>query len=785
MLFMLKKVLLLCLFCFTAESASYLAIVKKHCYECHGATDPDAALDLSIFESQESFFIHFDTLRDFHEAVQSGDMPPEEDSKMTPEERKVIVDHLGSVIEKIETTASNKTGPSIIRRLTNYEYDNTVKYVTGLDLNLAKNFPSDGGGGEGFGNDSAILSVSSLHFERYLEAAEKISNFSRFDMKNGFTFSSSAYTPKTSKQLIDSIDQEIASLFSQLYPKNFTIKQYLPKLMIAINEYNLKRKNHALIPTIANKQGLNELILLKGIKYFSTSSGKGIIEKDAIQPWFSLSKEKYNPIKAAQYARKFTQDYEAALKKVDNVPAIKKKSYLDFQNNIKAIFSFSEAELLRLVKKDKLTTYLELKKTQDLMQNGLRSKYLKEIAAPLMSHVRNFLSKAHRKPPSEKEVIKMTKGFIDTTEKFGMDVAAQMLVIRTFAHMKFIYRHENKVGKPSKISDYELANRLSYFLWGNPPDKVLLELASENKLSDPKILKSQVKRMLKNRQSSSLAKYFAAQWLHFGEILEIPGPDQKKFPEFDEGLAMDMWRESALCFEYIVKNDRSVLEVIDADYTFVNNRLSKIYGLNRGSRKFSKVTLKNKIRGGITGHASVLTLTSGALRTSPIFRGNWVLSSLLGTPTPPAPANVDPLPDEEVVSQSLTLKQQLASHRDLPQCKGCHQKIDPLGFPLENFDPIGRWRDKYEKAPIDAIGETLDGKKIDGPLGLKKYIMRNKDVFLKNMSRKLLSYALGRSIEYYDFYVINQMTKKLKENDYRFSSMVWEIVNSYQFQHKN
>ena len=366
-----------------------------------------------------------------------------------------------------------------------------------------------------------------------------------------------------------------------------------------------------------------------------------------------------------------------------------------------------------------------------------------------------------------------------------MDTAAQILVIRAFAHMKFIYRHEDKAGKPTKVNDYELANRLSYFLWGNAPDEELLNLASKNQLSNPKILERQVKRMLKNRQSSSLAKYFAGQWLHFGEILHVQGPDRKKFPEFSEELAKDMWRESALCFEYIVKNDRSVLEVIDADYTFVNSSLRKIYGLGKGSRKFTRVTLKDKIRGGITGHASVLTLTSGALRTSPIFRGNWVLSSLLGTPTPPAPANVDPLPDEEIVSDNLTLKKQLASHRNLPQCKGCHMKIDPLGFPLENFDPIGRWRDKYENAEIDAVGETVEGKKIDGPLGLKKYLLRNKDVFLKNMSRKLLSYALGRSIEYYDFYLINEMTRELKENDYKFSSMVMKIVNSYQFQHKN
>ena len=781
---MYKIVVCFCFFCFSAD-ANYLEIVKKHCYECHSGEKLEAALDLSIFESQKAFYIHFDTLVDFYEQVKSGDMPPEDESKMSDGERTIVVDHLGKIIHKLETTAANITGSTKIRRLTNYEYDNTVEAVTGLDLNLARNFPADGGGGEGFGNDSAILGVSPLQFERYMDAAEQISNFSRFDMKKGFIFSSSVYTPKTRSEIVNEIDREVSSLFVDLYPKNFSIKRYLPKLMIAVNEFNLNRSNKNKLPEIAAKVGLNYLILLKGIKYFSTTSGKGIIERDAIRPWFGLSREKFDVKKASEYAKAFTENYEDALAQIDKVATIKRRSYLDFKNNIKAIFTFSDQELFRLVKKEKLARYQELKKTQEFLRNGMRSKYLKEVAVPLMTHVRTLLTKAHRKPPSDNAVKEMTKDMIEATAKFGLDVAAQMFVIRTFAHMKFIYRHEEKVGRPTKITDYELANRLSYFIWGGPPDEELMKLASEKQLSDPKVLKRQVKKMLKKRQSSSLAKYFAAQWLHFGEILEVQGPNREKFPEFDEDLAKDMWKESALCFEYIVKSDRSVLEIIDADYTFANNRLSKIYGLDKGSRKFSKVSLKDSVRGGITGHASVLTLTSGSLRTSPIYRGNWVLSSLLGTPTPPAPANVEPLPDEEVVSKNLTLKKQLESHRNLRQCKGCHQKIDPLGFPLENFAPIGRWRDKYEKAPIDAVGETLTEKTIDGPLGLKKYLLRNKEVFLKNMSRKLLSYALGRSIEYYDFYVINEMTRELKENNYQFSSMVWKVVNSYQFQHKN
>ena len=775
----------LCLLVVGADAANFFEITKKHCFECHNPKKNKGDVDLTVFNSTESFFVHYDTLKDFYEQVKSGDMPPEEESKLTAEERKVLVDYLGSVIHKLENSASNKTGPTRIRRLTDYEYDNTVKTVTGLDLNLSVNFPADGGGGEGFSNDSAILGVSPLQFEKYLEAAERISTYSRFDLNKGFTFTNSQSAPETKKDSEERINKEIEKLLVKLYPKNFSIERFLPKLMKAVNEYNLSGKDNSKFENIARKNDLNVFFLKRGVDYFSSSYGKGIIERDAIKPWFSLVQDKYDPKKAAKYSRKFVEEYEDALKKIDTVEEIKKKSYLDFKNNIRNIFTFTEKELLSLINKSQLSRYQELQAIQDFMGNGMRSQYRNQFAKQIIPHVRDLLYKAHRKPPDQKDVLEMSKDFIDATAKFGMDVAARMFVIRTFAHMRFVFRHEEKSGRPTKVTDYELANRLSYFLWATAPDDELLKLASENKLSDAKVLENQVKRMLKDRKSSGLAKYFAAQWLKFGEILEIEGPSTEKFPEFDKDLAEDMWKESAICFEYIVKNDRSVLEIIDADYTFLNGRLKKLYGLGGGSDKFSKVTLNDKKRGGITGHASVLTLTSSALRTSPILRGNWVISALLGTPTPPAPANVPPLPDEEVVSKELTLKEQLEAHRKSPQCKGCHQKIDPLGFPLENYDPIGRWRKKYDKASIDAIGETSDGVVIDGPEGLKKYLLKEKDSFLKNMSRKLLGFALGRSVEYYDFYIINEMVESLKKNDYKFSSMVIKIVTSYQFQHKN
>ena len=770
---------------FSLEGSSFHEVMKKNCIECHNEKKRKGDVDLTVFKDTESFYVHYDTLKDFYEVVASGEMPPEDESSMSADEKKYLVDYLGKIIHKLENTASNKTGSTRIRRLTAYEYDNTVQAVTGLDLDLSQNFPADGGGGEGFENDSAILGVSALQFEKYLEAAEQISTYSSFDLKKGFTFSKSQNVPSTKQETVAKIEKDINKLLAKLYPRNFSIERFLPKLMKAVNEFNAAGKRPEKFKEIAQKNDLNIYFFKRGIDYFSSSYGKGIIERDAIKPWFSLKQHKFDPKKAAKFSKDFLDEYKDALKQIDVVADIKKKSYQDFKNNIKNIFTFTEKELLTMIDKSKIAQYQNLKMTLDFIENGMRSKYRTSFAKQIIPHVRSFLYKAHRKPPDEKDVVKMTKDFITATSQFGMSVAARMFVIRTFAHMKFIYRHEQKMGKPTKINDFELANRLSYFLWSTAPDEELMKLAADNKLSDPKVLETQVKRMLKNRKSSALAKHFAAQWLQFNEILEYEGPSEEKFPEYSEELAKDMWRESAICFEYIVKNDRSVLEILDADYTFLNGRLKRHYGLGGGSSGFSKVMLKDKRRGGIVGHASILTMTSSALRTSPILRGNWIITSLLGTPTPPAPANVEPLPDEELVNHNLTLKKQLESHRKSPQCKFCHQKIDPVGFPLENYDVLGRWRKKYEKAPIDATGELLSGKTINGPEGLKKYLLKEKESYLKNMSRKLLGYALGRSVQYYDFYVINEMVASAKKNDYRFSSLVWKIVNSYQFQHKN
>ena len=771
--------------CVSGFGNNFTELINRHCYECHNPKNEKGDVDLTLFQSPKDFYLYYDLLKDVYSQLKSGDMPPEEDSKMSEGDRRELVDYLASVIHNLENKASNKTGSTQIRRLTDYEYDNSVKEVTGLDLKLSENFPSSGGGSEGFQNDSAILSVSPLLFEKYLTAAETISTYSHFDLHTGFSFSTPESQPESKTATEARVRKEVAGLLAKFYPKNFSVERYLPKVMQAVNDFNMEGRSAEKLKELPKKYGINEHIIRRGIIYFSNTNNKTIMERDALRSWFLLKQEKFDQKKAQDYSREFVKVYEESMSLLKSLDGVKKKNYQIFKDNINEIFDFTDQEVSSMVDAATFKKYSESKMLLDFLEKGLRTRYKREIALLLIPHVRTFMQSAFRKPPEESEVLLMTKDLMETSKEFGLAIAARILVIRTFASMKFTYRHEDKTGKPAKVTDYELASRLSYFLWASPPDKELMKLAGEKKLSQPAILEQQVKRMLKDRKSSGLAKYFASHWLMFDEIIGHEGTSTEKFPQFTPELAKDMWLESAICFEYIVKNDRSVLEVIDADYTFLNGRLKRHYGLGDGSSKFSKVMLRDRRRGGITGHASVLTLTSAALRTSPILRGNWVNQALLGTPTPPAPANVEPLPNEEVVSKDLTLKKQLESHRKSPQCKGCHQKIDPLGFPLENFDPIGRWRERYEKAPVDAHGELSDGKTIEGPEGLKKHLLREKENYLRHMSRKLLAYALGRSIEYYDFYIINEMVSSLKENDFKFSSMVLKIVGSYQFQHKN
>jgi hypothetical protein len=353
---------------------------------------------------------------------------------------------------------------------------------------------------------------------------------------------------------------------------------------------------------------------------------------------------------------------------------------------------------------------------------------------------------------------------------------------------EFLFRIERDppkvaAGEAYRISDLELASRLSFFLWSSIPDDQLLDLAEHGKLSNPATLEQQVKRMLADPRADALVSNFAGQWLYLRNVQKIwPNPDA--FPDFDANLRDAFQKESELLFESMLKEDRSVLDLINADYTFLNERLARHYQIpNVYGSHFRRVALNDDNRKGLLGQGSILTVTSFATRTAPTVRGKWLLENILGTPPPPPPPNVPSLAlksgDDGKV---LTMRQQMEEHRVSPACAACHKVMDPLGFALENFDATGKWRSMDGSSKIDASGVTPDGFPLNGPADLRKYLSSHPEQFATTVTEKLLTYALGRGVEEYDRPVIRKIVREAAPGNYRWSSIILSIVKSTPFQ---
>ena len=401
-------------------------------------------------------------------------------------------------------------------------------------------------------------------------------------------------------------------------------------------------------------------------------------------------------------------------------------------------------------------------------------------------------TRAYRRPATEEDLDDLLtfyrEGYAEgqSAPEGGFEAGIHRALRRLLAHPEFLLRIERDPdgsSGPYRIGDIELASRLSFFLWSSIPDDELIDAASRGVLGEPEELERQVRRMLADARSSALIDNFAAQWLYLRNLPETL-PDAWLFPDFDDNLRRSMRRETELFFESIIREDRSVIDLLAADYTFVDERLARHYGIPhvRGSR-FRRVELDPESgRGGLLGHASILTVTSYATRTSPVLRGKWVLENILGTPPPPPPANVPPLEDAGR-GQALSMRERMAEHRANPVCASCHALMDPIGLSLENFDGIGRWRTRTDGfAALDVTGSLPDGSAYEGVNGLKATLLSRPELFATTVGEKLLAFALGRAVEYYDAPAVRRIVRDAEEHDYRFSSLILGIVRSTPFQ---
>jgi hypothetical protein len=406
-----------------------------------------------------------------------------------------------------------------------------------------------------------------------------------------------------------------------------------------------------------------------------------------------------------------------------------------------------------------------------------------ELAKRVLSRIAR---QAYRRPVNDEDLQTPMEFYRAGRAEGDFDAGIEIALSSILVNPNFLFRIERdpsdvESGTTYMIDDVALASRLSFFLWSSIPDEELLDLAERNELSEPDVLERQVRRMLADKRSQALVNNFANQWLYLRN-LESVNPDMRLYPDFDDNLRQAMRQETELFFESIVREDRSVLDLINADYTYVNERLARHYGIPHvyGSR-FRRVALdESSRRGGLLRHGSILTVTSYATRTSPVLRGQWVLKNLVGMPAPPPPPDVPDL-EENTILSTRSVRERLSQHRANEACASCHDLIDPVGFALENFDAVGRWREVESGAPVDASGGLPGGSEFVGVAGLEQALLDRPELFVRTLAEKLLTFALGRGVEYYDAPAVRKIVRAARDDDYRFSRLVVGIVQSTPF----
>ena len=726
-----------------------VAFMKKHCYECHGEKSKKADLDLTKFKDAATILKEQKHWKSVLHQVNTGEMPPKKKPQPTPQELANFNAAIENSFALAEKTAKPDPGRVTLRRLNRTEYNYTVRDLLNVDYNAAEDFPADDIG-HGFDNIGDVLTLSPMHLERYLAAAESVA------------LRAIALTPEKPPQ------RTLSSKY--LSPGgNFTARfRPLDKAGKLSTVFNF---------TTPGEFKFNARV------YGLTATGK-----ENVRMVLVVDGKELNEVEVTG-SEKSPQTHSVTLR----LPI----GNHDFA--VKFLNPSEPGELPRTL----FVEWLQAEGPSDTRPEFQQVVNARFVNTPKASRTREFaqwfITRAFRRPATPAELdryVQVANAAEAATGKW--DGGVQQLVKVVLCSPKFLFRVEldslPRYPGAHPIDEYQLASRLSYFLWSTMPDEELLNLAAKNQLTAA--LDSQVRRMLKDPKAESLTKHFALQWLQL-ERLKIFAPDNKLFPAFDERLRLSMQRETELFFGEIIREDRSVLDLIDADFTYLNEPLAKHYGIadtagNVLSQKktqtggqaiprneFVRVALPGKERGGLLTHASILTVTSNPTRTSPVKRGKWVLEQILGTPPPPPPPDVPELDGQKTLTG--TLRQRMEQHRENPSCAGCHKQMDALGFAFENFDAIGRFRAKTDEGAIDPSGTLPDGKAFQGPAELKTILKEKQELIVRNLAEKLLTYGVGRGLEFYDNRALTQICAQTAKADYKFSALITAIVKSEPF----
>ncbi len=734
-----------------------LPLLNKYCWDCHGdgATKGDLALD--SFTNVTVVLKDRKTWEHVLHNVETGDMPPKKKkAQPSPNERETITAWIGKTLFPVDPDHPDP-GRVTLHRLNRVEYNNTVRDLVGVDFKPADDFPQDDVG-YGFDNIGDVLSLPPMLFEKYLRAAERI-------MDEAIV--SGPRPPPLrhfeAKQLEGGADLgEIRGLASN---GELTVAYKFP----APGKYVLRVKAYG---QQAGPDPVKMAVRLEGkdIQQFD-------VKAKASEPKTYETEVKIDAAGQKQVAVAFLNDFYNV--KTVETPregkAPRKEKVIEDRNfycNYVEISGPLGTEVPLPESHRRIFT-----KQADGLNDGVVAREL----------IANFTKKAWRRPVTKAETDRLVKLFYEAKANGdNFPAAIKHALTATLVSPHFLFRNElqpdpNNATAVSDIDEYALASRLSYFLWSSMPDAQLFALADAGKLRRNQ--DAQVQRMLRDPKARGLTENFAGQWLQL-RMLSIVDPDHDKYPDFSEELRRDMRTETEKFFEYIIAQDRPVTDFLTADYTFVNERLATHYGLpGVAGEEFRKVSLAGTQRQGLLTQGSILTITSNPNRTSPVKRGKWVLENLLATPPPPPPPNVPPLEAGEALKG--TLRQRMEQHRENAMCASCHSRMDPIGFAFEHFDGVGIYRDKDGKDPVEPAGELASGEKFTDHRQLNQILATAKRPdFLRCLAEKMLTYALGRGLEYYDKPAVERILKSMEGNQLKFSALLSGVIHSAPFQQR-
>jgi len=723
--------------------------LETYCMDCHGGDLQEGGVRFDTVAQQPDLLAHHDMWSKVQQQIAIGSMPPQDVDMPPMEQRQFVAEWLDKAINHFDCTAVDNPGRVTTRRLNRNEYDNTIRDLLGVDLNFSRNFPSDDVG-YGFDTIGDVLSISPLLMERYLIAAEEAAAATiqlpeELKLKRVFApqqFETKGSVSARSNGLAYVSNGEATARFETKAPGQYTMVVQAEASQAGDEVARCRIQLDDNKPTTHDVPGDRDNKAIRWQQQLPI--GKHTLKIAFINDFYNPDSE--NP------KRRDRNLYVTAVR-VEGPKELKREH-----------FSAAHRQLV----------------------THTPNKSLKPIEAA-RNVMEPFLRRAYRRPVSPNELERVLAAFQLANERGeSYERSLQVALQAALVSPQFLYRMEKQpegLREEDKhlLGDYELASRLSYFLWSSMPDEELLQAADSGLLKRDDVLEKQVRRMLRDPKAEDFVQNFVGQWLGLRKLGETE-PDRELFPMYDEKLAQDMARETELLFLEILQQDKSVTELLNADYTFLNEPLATLYGIDGvKGRNFRKVSLTNSPRRGLISHASILTLTSFPNRTSPVKRGEWVLDNILGQAPPPAPASVPGLEETQSANPNLSFREQLTLHQKDPICSSCHKLMDGIGFGLQNYDAIGRWRVKDGEFDINAQGDLPDGSSFEGPLELIQILSNKPDHFTHCLTEKMLTYALGRGMEWYDKCTIDEIVAETRAGNYRMSSLILAIVNSDPF----